>query len=64
MRSMRHGKFGFQSQIIRDDGTSMSVTNPYAKQIDTDINAKYQRRKPGRTGPKALKDAKKVIEAP
>ena len=41
----------------------MSVTNPYAKQIDTDINAKYQRRKP-RQGPRAFKDVKKVIEAP
>jgi len=64
VRSMRHGKFGFQSQIMRDDGTSMSVNNIYNKQIDTNINAKYQRRKPTRNGSKALKDVKKVIEAP
>jgi len=61
---MRHGKFGFYSQIMRDDGTSMSMNNIYSKQIDTNINAKYQRRKPRQNGPKALKDVKKVIEAP
>jgi len=49
---------------MRDDGTSMSVNNIYSKQIDTNINAKYQRRKPRQNGPKALKDVKKVIEAP
>ena len=61
---MRHGKFGFQTQIMRDDGSSMSVNNIYSKQIDTNINAKYQRRKPRQNGPKAFKDVKKVIEAP
>lgn len=61
---MRHGKFGFQSQIKREDGTTMSINNIYNKQIDTNLNPKYQRRKPGRNGPKALKDVKKVIEAP
>ena len=42
----------------------MSVNNIYSKQIDTNINAKYQRRKPRQNGPKAFKDVKKVIEAP
>ena len=41
----------------------MSVNNLYQKSIDTNINSKYQRRKP-KGGPKALKDVKKVIEAP
>ena len=61
---MRHGKFGFQSQIMREDGSSISINNIYSKQIDTNINSKYQRRKPRANGPKALKDVKKVIEAP
>ena len=42
----------------------MSINNIYQKQIDTNLNPKYQRRKPGRNGPKALKDVKKVIVAP
>ena len=29
VRSMRHGKFGFQAQIMREDGSSMSVNNIY-----------------------------------
>ena len=41
VRSMRHGKFGFQTQIMREDGTSMSVNNIYSKNIDTNINTKY-----------------------
>jgi hypothetical protein len=49
---------------MRDDGSSISINNIYSKQIDTNINSKYQRRKPKANGPKALKDVKKVIEAP
>jgi len=42
----------------------MSVKNIYSKQIDTNIDVKYQRRKPQNNGSRALKDVKKVIEAP
>jgi hypothetical protein len=31
IRSLRHGKFGTQLQIKRDDGSSKTVTNIYQK---------------------------------
>ena len=34
MRSMRHSKFGFQTQIRKEDGTMASNSNLYSANID------------------------------
>ena len=62
---MRHGKFGFQTQIMREDGTLVTNSNIYQQNIDVNDISKYQRRKP-RTGAsqKVLaKQPKRVIQA-
>ena len=62
VKSMRHGKFGFKSQVMREDGSVLTVTNPYQKNIDLSLNTKNQLKKPKKNGAKA-KDQTKVIEA-
>lgn len=59
VKSLRHGKFGTQLMMKREDGSNMMVSNIYQTNIDTEGLGKKQQRKPGR----AVKDEAKVIEA-
>ena len=41
IRSMRHGKFGFQTQIMRDDGSLVTNYNIYQQNIDVNDISKF-----------------------
>lgn len=56
---MRHGKFGTQLQIRREDGTQKTVTNIYQKHIEVNDYGNKVKTAPSR----AVKDEHKLIAA-
>ena len=59
VRALRHGKFGTQLQVKREDGSSKMITNIYQKQIEVNDFGNNIKRAPKRS----TKDEARVIKA-